>query len=90
MGDSPAESLTTSATVGDDDDTSLVTEIVDTFYKIYGAHPGFRVNHAKGVVVKGSFVATPAASALSRAPLPPIPKAWPSSSICLTDLRSSW
>ena len=68
MGDLPAESLSTSATAGDDD-TSLVTEIVDTFYKIYGTHPGFRVNHAKGVVVKGSFVATPAASALSRAPL---------------------
>src|SRR5258708_7582645 len=41
----------------------------DTFYKIYGTHPGFRVNHAKGVVAKGSFVATPAASALSRAAL---------------------
>ncbi|SOE87303.1 hypothetical protein SAMN05446935_7905 [Burkholderia sp. YR290] len=69
MGDSQAESLSTSATVGDDDDTSFVTEIVDTLYKVYGAHPGFRVNHAKGVVVKGSFVATPPASALSRAPL---------------------
>jgi hypothetical protein len=34
---------------------------VDTFYKIYGTHPGFRVNHAKGVVAEGSFVATPAA-----------------------------
>ena len=49
------------------DDASLVTQIVDTFYKIYGTHPGFRVNHAKGVVAEGSFVATPAASALSRA-----------------------
>jgi len=51
------------------DDAALVTEIVDTFYKIYGSHPGFRVNHAKGVVAEGSFVATPAASALSRAAL---------------------
>src|ERR1700675_368132 len=51
------------------DDAALVTEIVDTFYKIYGTHPGFRVNHAKGVVAKGSFVATPGASALSRAVL---------------------
>src|ERR1700744_3924035 len=51
------------------DDSALVAEIVDTFYKIYGIHPGFRVNHAKGVVVEGSFVATPAASALSRAAL---------------------
>jgi catalase len=51
------------------DDTALTTQIVDTFYKIYGTHPGFRVNHAKGVVAEGSFVATPAASALSRAAL---------------------
>ena len=51
------------------DDAALVTEIVDTFYKIYGTHPGFRVNHAKGVVAEGSFVATPAAAALSRAAL---------------------
>src|ERR1700744_2883486 len=51
------------------DDAALVTEIVDTFYRIYGTHPGFRVNHAKGVVAEGSFVATPAAAALSRAAL---------------------
>ena len=51
------------------DDAALVTQIVDTFYKIYGTHPGFCVNHAKGVVAEGSFVATPAAAALSRAAL---------------------
>jgi catalase len=63
-----AASLLTSAAASADD-AALVTEIVDTFYKIYGSHPGFRVNHAKGVVAEGSFVATPAASALSRAAL---------------------
>ena len=63
-----AACLLSSATAGTDD-TALVTEIVDTFYKIYGTHPGFRVNHAKGVVAEGSFVAAPAASALSRAEL---------------------
>ena len=42
-----AESLLTSAAAGADD-ASLTTQIVDTFYKIYGTHPGFRVNHAKG------------------------------------------
>jgi catalase len=57
------------STAASADDAALVTEIVDTFYKIYGAHPGFRVNHAKGVVAEGSFVATPGASALSRAAL---------------------
>jgi catalase len=63
-----AASLLTS-TLASADDSALVTEIVDAFYKIYGAHPGFRVNHAKGVVAEGSFVATPAASALTRAAL---------------------
>jgi catalase len=61
-----AASLLTSAAASADD-AALVTQIVDTFYKIYGTHPGFRVNHAKGVVAEGSFVATPGASALSRA-----------------------
>lgn len=68
MGDLPAESLSSPA-AADDDYASLANQIVDIFYKIYGTHPGFRVNHAKGVVAKGSFVATPAASALSRAAL---------------------
>ena len=67
MGDLPEESLSTPAPA--DDYASLANQIVDIFYKIYGTHPGFRVNHAKGVVAKGSFVATPAASALSRAAL---------------------
>src|ERR1700720_3976124 len=58
-----------SAAASADDDAALTTQIVDTFCKIYGSHPGFRVNHAKGVVAEGSFVATPAASALSRAAL---------------------
>jgi catalase len=63
-----AASLLTSAAACADD-AALTNEIVDIFYKIYGTHPGFRVNHAKGVVAEGSFVATPAASALSRATL---------------------
>ena len=63
-----AASLLASSIAGADDG-ALITQIVDTFYKIYGAHPGFRVNHAKGVVAEGSFVATPAASTLSRAAL---------------------
>ena len=63
-----AVSLLTSAAASADD-VALTNEIVDTFYKIYGSHPGFRVNHAKGVVAEGSFVASAAASALSRAAL---------------------
>src|ERR1700722_17994534 len=67
-GAAAAASLLTSAAAGADD-AALTTQIVDTFYKIYGTHPGFRVNHAKGVVAEGSFVPTPAAAALSRATL---------------------
>jgi catalase len=63
-----AASLLTSAAASADD-PALTTQIVDTFYKIYGVHPGFRVNHAKGVVAEGSFVAAPGASAVSRAAL---------------------
>jgi len=67
-GAAAAASLLTSAAARADD-AALTNQIVDIFYKIYGTHPGFRVNHAKGVVAEGSFVATPAASALSRAAL---------------------
>ncbi len=51
------------------DDAPVPTQIVDTMNKIYGAHPGFRANHAKGVVAEGSFKAAPGAAALSRASL---------------------
>jgi len=68
MSHAPAQSLS-NPTAADDNYASLASEIVDIFYKIYGTHPGFRVNHAKGIVVQGSFVGTPAAAALSRAAL---------------------
>ena len=68
MSHAPAESRPIPAAAGEDY-ASLASEIVDIFYKIYGTHPGFRVNHAKGIVADGSFVATPAAAALSRAAL---------------------
>lgn len=51
------------------DEAPLTTQIVDAMNKIYGAHPGFRANHAKGVVVEGHFKAAPGASKLSRAAL---------------------
>jgi catalase len=38
-------------------------------HKVFGVHPGFRANHAKGIVVEGSFKASPEAAALSRAVL---------------------
>lgn len=51
------------------DDTPIEVQIVDALNKAFGAHPGFRANHAKGVVAEGSFKASPEAAALSRAAL---------------------
>jgi catalase len=51
------------------DEVPLTTQIVDAFNKIYGSHPGFRANHAKGIVVEGHFKASPEAAKLSRAAL---------------------
>lgn len=57
------------ASVAFADEPPLTTQIVDAFNKIYGSHPGFRANHAKGVVVEGHFKASPDAAKLSRAVL---------------------
>lgn len=43
--------------------------VVDTMEKIFGVHPGFRRNHAKGVCAQGAFTATRDAAGLSRSPL---------------------
>ena len=48
-------------------DAALETQIVDAMNKVYGVHPGFRANHAKGVVTEGTFMATPDAARLSKA-----------------------
>lgn len=48
-------------------DSTLETQIVDAMNKIYGVHPGFRANHAKGILAEGSFKAAPEASRLSQA-----------------------
>jgi catalase len=49
------------------DDQPIETAIVDAMNKAFGVHPGFRANHAKGVVVEGSFTASAEAAALSKA-----------------------
>ncbi len=55
------------ATAGD---PLLPTQVVDLANKLNGGdHPGFRAFHAKGVVVEGSFKASPEAAQLSRATL---------------------
>ncbi|HEX9006078.1 MAG TPA: catalase family peroxidase [Bacteroidota bacterium] len=44
-------------------------QIVDVLNQRFGVHPGFRANHAKGIVAEGSFKASPEAASLSRSPL---------------------
>jgi catalase len=51
------------------EDQSIEEQIVDAMNKAFGTHPGFRANHAKGIVVEGNFKASPEAAALSRAVL---------------------
>jgi len=46
---------------------STATRTIDVMNTLWGKHSGIRANHAKGVVVEGSFSATPAAAALSKA-----------------------
>ncbi|WP_264714216.1 catalase family peroxidase [Limobrevibacterium gyesilva] len=51
------------------EDEPVETQIVDAMNKLFGMHPGYRANHAKGIVTEGSFRASPEAAALSRAAL---------------------
>jgi len=46
---------------------TLFDDMVDAANALHGAHPGHRALHAKGTCCEGSFTATPAAAALSRA-----------------------
>jgi len=51
------------------DDPGVETEVVDAMNKVFGEQHGFRAVHAKGIVVEGSFKASPEAKALSLASL---------------------
>lgn len=50
-------------------ETSTPEQIVNTMNKIWGQHPGIRANHAKGVVLEGSFKPSAEATKLSKAAL---------------------
>lgn len=57
-------------------DASTAEQTIDVMNKLFGTHPGRRANHAKGVVVEGSFTPAPGAAQLSKASLfqgPPVP-----------------
>lgn len=52
-----------------DDQKPLPVALVDALNKLSGGpHKGFRANHAKGVMVEGSFTPAPSAASLSKAP----------------------
>lgn len=48
-------------------DASTAVQTVDTMNSLWGRHPHTRANHAKGIVVEGTFTPAADASALSRA-----------------------
>lgn len=43
-------------------------QALDAIRERFGAHPGYRALHAKGIICAGTFTATPAAAELTRAP----------------------
>lgn len=48
---------------------SLPQHIADDFIALAGGvHPGYRITHAKGIIVTGTFAPSPEAKSLSRAP----------------------
>jgi catalase len=47
---------------------ALSNEILQKFEALFGAHPGFRPAHAKGILLHGTFTPTADAATLSKAP----------------------
>ena len=50
-------------------DASVAEQTVNVMNKMWGVHPQYRANHAKGVVAEGSFTPTKDAASLSKAAL---------------------
>jgi len=48
---------------------STATQTIDAMNQVWGKHPGYRANHAKGVVVEGNFAPSAQAASLSMATL---------------------
>jgi len=51
------------------EDQPIEQQLIDAMSKVFGIHPGFRANHAKGIVAEGSFTGSREAAGLSRAVL---------------------
>jgi catalase len=47
---------------------ALANDLLQQFETIFGKHPGFRPAHAKGALLTGTFMPSPAAASLTRAP----------------------
>ncbi|HWZ60446.1 MAG TPA: catalase family peroxidase [Gemmatimonadaceae bacterium] len=45
----------------------LPQRLADDFIALFGSHPGYRINHAKGLIVTGTFTPAPGAAGLSKA-----------------------
>jgi catalase len=46
----------------------LGNDLIDQLHAMFGVHPGFRPAHAKGILLTGSFIPSPEAASLTRAP----------------------
>jgi len=69
MGGAQGADVPVSATAAPADQKPLPIAFVDAFNQLSaGQHKGYRANHAKGVMVEGSFTPSPAAASFSKAP----------------------
>src|SRR3954465_15283647 len=59
----------TSGVMASAEEPSTAEQTIDAMNKLWGRHPGFRANHAKGVVTEGSFTPSPEAAKISKASL---------------------
>jgi catalase len=48
-------------------DTPVEAQIIEALHETFGVHPGFRANHAKGIVTEGSFKGSAEGAGLSKA-----------------------
>ena len=64
-----AAMLTASTLHAEPFDQTSPVELIKALVDVYGSHPGFRKNHAKGTCATGSFVGMPETTAYSRSQL---------------------